>query len=261
MVQYFIGDNTKSGINIKSDERFVKNWREVMRNPLYDGLSEKDMEELIKKDPSKDEIFDLIFNSNTFDGPRILPGYDTINMLELEKELYESFNKVGSLSEGRELTELMKFGNDVYAKKYKNDESSLFKVEKLQYVGRGFVVVPVQGYHMIARYTPKDIGKFAPPEANSYLVGNILLVELENGYFYSPIIAGHLIGPIPLENGDYHILPVKFFNATDINWNKEYKIDKEEIDKGNYIIVRQVVKDLDGNIVSRSDKGYIFPHP
>lgn len=251
----------KSGINIKSDEKFVEYFRECMRNPLYNGLSEKNMEELMKKNPSKDEIFELIYNSNTFRGLGILPEYSTPNMLELEKELYESLNKLSILSEGRELFHLMQFGKDYYVKIDKDDERSLFKVEKLQYVGRGFAVVPVKGYHIVARYTPKDIGKFAPYEANSYLVGNILLVELEHGYFYSPIIVGHLIGPISLPKGDYHILPVKFFNTIDINWNKEYKIDKEEIENDDYIITRKVVKDPEGNIVSRSDKCYVFPHP
>jgi hypothetical protein len=46
-------------------------------------------------------------------------------------------------------------------------------------------------------------------------------------------------------------------------WEKimEYKIDKEEIENGDYIITREVVKDPEGNTVSRSDKCYVFPHP
>jgi hypothetical protein len=247
----------KSKMELKLDEEYAKRWENICKtSALYSGLSEEDMEKLIQAD--EDKIFDELFWSNTgFHGIRIFPRYATPAMRKLEEELYNAFTREENLSEGKRLIELRQYGNDFYATKIENNKQILFKVKALRQIGRDFVIIPSWGNYMFVHYEPEDIGKVAPAEANSYLIGTIMLVELKNKYIHSPIVAGDLIGPINRINGNYHVLPVKFFNSW-IDWSKRYEIDWERREDDGIRIVREVVKDPKGKIISRSHMAYFI---
>jgi hypothetical protein len=239
-------------------------WREGCKYFPDLCLSEKEMEQLSRA--SEEEVFEKLFNANTFHGLGILPQYQTQATRKLEEELFltvESYTPINQTVKHKPLLELRKFGPDFYTTVQDSGSKSteLFKVNKItQIKGPHFVAVRSYGYHAIAHYTPEDIARVAPPEANSFLEGTIMLVRVYCGGIRSPIVLGNVLRPVHQEEGDYHIIPVKFYHC-EVDTSKRYRIDFVEHNYETISEIREVVKPIDRDeIVSKSDKVLLTYH-
>lgn len=238
-----------------------------------------DEEQKKLKNSSKDVVFDRLFDHFASYGIDILPCYASPAMRELEAELlqamqtYEYVNENSlpklrkKLGQKTGLMELEHVGDDFYTqtKRRNGDEGPTgkieFKVKKIEKAdGPRFMVTRVGGYHGILRYYIEEIGRIAPDGANAFLSGTGILKSVECNGMWSPVVAGTVIRPINQRDGQYHIVPVKFFHVEADN-RKKYVLGVEESDigdDGKPHFFREVVRPKGSSkVVSRSKRGLV----
>ncbi len=206
-----------------------------------------------------DDVFERLFDHVTAYGLDILPEYSNAAMLKLEQELLQTMSSLKEVLEDDlpslrkkignkpELIELRQVGDTFYTQTKRKKNAAMqtgeleFRVgEAVPVQGPRFFATKVCGYHGILRYFLVEVDQVAPDSANAYLDGTGILRTVTCRGMWSPIVAGNLLRPIPQEDGEYHIVPVKFFTVC-VDQTQKFKGEWNAV-KGKKDTFRFVVK-------------------
>lgn len=187
-----------------------------------------------------DEIFERLFSHATSFGLDILPLYQSDATRALEEEFFTTLNAVKcvketdicrirkSLGKRSKLFELKQVGKDLYTEVRRQGGGMgtgelEFKVaEAVPVPGPRFFATTVGGYHGFLKYYLEEVAQAAPEGANAYLDGTGILRRVECKGVWSPIIANKVLRPARIKDGEYHVVPVKFFRVS-VDRSKKYK--------------------------------------
>lgn len=242
-------------------EEMIKKMPEYFARKVDSGAILSRGEMIMLGSSSKDVVFNRLFNHVTSFGIGVLPSYASSTMRELEDELLSTMQSYEEVKDSEELRkklgkkaniiQLKQFGNDFYTYEERERGAEMptggieFKINKATPIeGPRFMVTRVHGYYGILRYLIEEMARIAPENANAFLDGTGIIRSVKYRGMWSPIVSGNVLRPISQPEGDYHIVPVKFFNV-EVDRSKKYSSEMKEVawaDNGKPYAWREVVK-------------------
>ncbi len=136
------------------------------------------------------------------------------------------------------LTELSRFGGELYAKKPRKSGDVMstgeleFKIVDAKPVaGPHFFGRAVMGYYGFLKYFAEEVALIAPQGANAYLLGAGWVVTVYAGLASSPIGSDSVLKPVTKKFSGLddlrHVVPVQFFNV-EIDKSTKYSVSWEK---------------------------------
>jgi hypothetical protein len=178
------------------------------------------------------QFLDYIMDRNTMEHLNIYPENANKIMRDFSEEIFEGLKNLRDFDDftAKELSDLrVQLGDKAKLIELSDDYKHTLKprgtgdtmrtgelehkIAKAIYVpGPRFLATTTKGYYGFVRFYEEEVGRIAPENANAYRIGNTWCLSIEKGMASSPIIAGEYRN-VGLKNGEYHVIPLKFFHV------------------------------------------------
>jgi hypothetical protein len=230
-------------------EAFAKNAPPVYLNAVKEGSILERSKQIELSLMDKEALHSFIMEWSTSNYMRIFPEHASPALKELDNEISKRLNSLEritlkdlprlrkELGDKAKILDLEKFGNDIYVQQPRKRGAAMqtgkpeFKVASAAPIeGPHFFATNVGGYYGFLKYYLEEVGRIAPQNANSYLLGSGWVVEVEKGRAPSPLIAGSYFD-VNQKDDVYQVVPIKFFNA-EIDRSQKYRL-KTKVGKRN----------------------------
>ncbi len=243
---------------VMSPKITVAGIKELKRDPFmgaknifwYELLSDDKQERL--SNASIDELFDCIMNRDTLYPLCIYPQYASPAMRALEAEVVVSLNSFREVYEKnlsrlrkqlgnrKNLIELMEVENEIYTQAKRGGKNQLQASGQIEFKttrANPFIKTMFLVTHSVVEsagllYYLEEITKIAPESAKAYLRGQAWRVDVEDKKVESPIVAETTLGPINQRNGEYRVVPIRFFKDVEIDRSKKYDTELKKNQRG-----------------------------
>lgn len=202
---------------------------------LYNSYVETEMILSYKKQKelslmNKDEIFDYIMHRKTFDHLNIFPQHVTDNLKYLSNKIFKALDNfqimdeevIGNyrdiLKQYQKLNALTLYEGKLHVQTLR-EEGDLMNTGKSEFLVTDyelyedyiFFATNVKGYYGIHKFYEEEVRLIQPSGVNSYLINNTFVINVIDGRVGCPLIAG-LYKDTQLEDGQYQVSPIKFYN-------------------------------------------------